>query len=203
LVMAWLNDVEKAREMGFSVQAVERKQTIPIDSLSITLTVDRVDQLEDGRLVVLDYKTGGNIDFKSWANTNIAEPQLPIYAAFLMGDAQVAAVCFAKVLLEKAGYAGISTSKGVLQGATLLEESRGRRIFAAAEFPNWPSVIAHWKNRITATAQAIKAGDAAVKFENEKQLTYCEVLPLLRLAERQLQFEHQQAESHQQVLGGL
>jgi exodeoxyribonuclease-5 len=42
-----------------------------------------------------------------------------------------------------------------------------------------------------------------VKFENEKQLTYCEVLPLLRLAERQLQFEHQQAESHQQVLGGL
>ena len=29
--------------------------------------------------------------------------------------------------------------------------------------------------------------------EHEKQLTYCEVLPLLRLAERQLQFEHHQA----------
>jgi probable DNA repair protein len=203
LVMAWLNDVEKAREMGFSVQAVERKQTIPIDSLSITLTVDRVDQLEDGRLVVLDYKTGGTIDFKNWANANISEPQLPIYAAFLMGDAEVAAVCFAKVLLEKAGYAGIAASKGVLQGATPLDENRGRKIFAEADFPNWPSVIAHWKNSITATAQAIKAGDAAVKFENEKQLAYCEVLPLLRLAERQLQFEYQQAELHQQVLGGL
>jgi exodeoxyribonuclease-5 len=162
-----------------------------------------VDQLEDGRLVVLDYKTGGNIDFKNWANTNIAEPQLPIYAAFLMGDAEVAAVCFAKVLLEKAGYAGIAASKGVLQGATSLEESRGRKIFAEADFPTWPSVIAHWKNSITATAQAIKAGDAAVKFENEKQLAYCEVLPLLRLAERQLQFEHQQAELQKQVLGGL
>ena len=196
LVTAWLNDVEKAREMGFAVQAVERKQTIPIDSLSITLTVDRVDQLEDGRLVVLDYKTGGTIDFKNWANAHIAEPQLPIYAAFLMGDAVVAAVCFAKVLLEKAGYAGIAANKGVLQGATSLDESRGRKIFAEADFPDWPSVIAHWKNSITATAQSIKAGDAAVKFENEKQLTYCEVLPLLRLAERQLQFEHQQ------VVGG-
>lgn len=193
LVTAWLNDVEKAREMGFAVQAVERKQTIPIDSLSITLTVDRVDQLEDGRLVVLDYKTGGMIDFKNWANANIAEPQLPIYAAFLMGDAEVAAVCFAKVLLEKAGYAGIAANKGVLQGATSLEESRGRKIFAEADFPDWSSVIAHWRNSITATAQAIKVGDAAVKFENEKQLAYCEVLPLLRLAERQLQFEHQQA----------
>ena len=203
LVTAWLNDVEKAREMGFVVQAVERKQTIPIDSLSITLTVDRVDQLEDGRLVVLDYKTGGKIDFKNWANANIAEPQLPIYAAFLMGDAEVAAVCFAKVLLEKAAYAGIAVSKGVLQGATPLEESRGRKIFAEADFPDWPSVIAHWKNSITATAQAIKAGDAAVKFENEKQLTYCEVLPLLRLAERQLQFEHQQAALHQQEAGGI
>lgn len=203
LVTAWLNDVEKAREMGFIVQAVERKQTIPIDSLSITLTVDRVDQLEDGRLVVLDYKTGGTIDFKNWANANISEPQLPIYAAFLMGDAEVAAVCFAKVLLEKAGYAGIAASKGVLQGATPLEESRGRKIFAEADFPDWPSVIAHWKNSITATAQSIKAGDAAVKFENEKQLAYCEVLPLLRLAERQLQFEHQQAALHQQVVGDL
>jgi len=203
LVTTWLNDVEKVRETGFTVQAVERKQTIPIDSLSITLTVDRVDKLEDGRLVVLDYKTGGTIDFKNWANTHISEPQLPIYAAFLMGDAEVAAVCFAKVLLEKSGYAGIAANKGILQGATSLEEPRGRAIFSEMDFPDWPAVIAHWKKSINATAQSIKAGDAAVKFENEKQLAYCEVLPLLRLAERQLQFEYQQAQQHQPLMGGV
>ena len=55
------------------------------------------------------------------------------------------------------------------------------------------AVLAHWKASIIATAQSIKAGDAAVKFEQEKQLTFCEVLPLLRLAERQLQFEYHQS----------
>lgn len=192
LVSAWLVDVEKARPMGFTVQAVERKQTIPIENILITLAVDRVDQLEDGRLMVMDYKTGNRIDFKNWAQANITEPQLPIYAAFLMGDAEVAAVCFAKVVTEKAGFAGIAASEDVVKGPLALNESKARKLFDEARFPDWPSVIAHWKASIIATAQSIKAGDAAVKFDNEKQLTYCEVLPLLRLAERQLQFEHQQ-----------
>ena len=193
LVMAWLVDIESARPMGFAVQAVERKQTIPIENILITLAVDRVDQLEDGRLLVMDYKTGSTIDFKNWAKANITEPQLPIYAAFLMGDAEVAAVCFAKVTTDKAGFAGIAASKDVIKGPLVLDEAKGRNVFNEADFPDWPSVIAHWKSSIIATAQSIKAGDAAVKFENEKQLTYCEVLPLLRLAERQLQFEHAQA----------
>ncbi len=193
LVTAWLVDIERARPMGFTVQAVERKQTIPIENILITLAVDRVDQLEDGRLLVMDYKTGSTIDFKNWAKANITEPQLPIYAAFLMGDAKVAAVCFAKVTTDKAGFAGMAASKDVIKGPLVLDEAKGRNVFNEADFPDWPSVIAHWKVSIVATAQSIKAGDAAVKFENEKHLAYCEVLPLLRLAERQLQFEHVQA----------
>ena len=41
----------------------------------------------------------------------------------------------------------------------------------------------------------LKAGEAAVKFDDEKLLAYCEVLPLLRLPERRLQFERGQAAS--------
>jgi hypothetical protein len=37
----------------------------------------------------------------------------------------------------------------------------------------------------------LKSGDAAVAFESENQLTFCDVTPLLRLPERQLQFERQ------------
>jgi len=54
-------------------------------------------------------------------------------------------------------------------------------------------VLAHWRTQITQTAQALKAGAAAVVFESEQDLAYCDVLPLLRLPERQLQFEQQQA----------
>jgi exodeoxyribonuclease-5 len=193
LITAWLVDIERARPLGFKVQAVERRQTITIENILITLAVDRVDLLDDGRLLVMDYKTGSTIDFKNWAKANITEPQLPMYAAFLMGDAEVAAVCFAKVLTDKAGFAGIASSKDVIKGPLVLDETRGRNVFNEAYFPDWPSVIAHWKTSMIATALSIKAGDAAVKFENEKQLAFCEVLPLLRLAERQLQFEHAQA----------
>lgn len=48
----------------------------------------------------------------------------------------------------------------------------------------------HWKKQITATALSLKAGDANVRFESENQLAFCDVSPLLRLPERQLQFEH-------------
>jgi exodeoxyribonuclease-5 len=66
-------------------------------------------------------------------------------------------------------------------------------LFDRERFPDWPSVLSHWRTQITRTAQALKAGDAAVVFESEQDLGYCDVLPLLRLPERQLQFEHQQA----------
>jgi len=190
LITAWLVDIECARPMRFSVQVVERRQTIPIESILITIAVDRVDLLEDGRLLVIDYKTGSTIDFKNWAKPNITEPQLPIYAAFLMGDAEVAAVCFAKVTIDKPGFAGIAASKDVVKGPLVLNELKGRKLFNEVDFPDWPSVLERWKASIISTALSIKAGDASVKFQNEKQLAYCEVLPLLRLAERQLQFEH-------------
>ena len=193
LVSAWLNEVEKQRPQGFTVLACEQESKLNIESISIKLVVDRIDKLDDGRLLVMDYKTGSQIDFKNWAQANISEPQLPIYAAFLMEGEEVAAVCFAKVALEKAGFAGVAAAEGLVQGATVFNEKRGRTIFAEETFPDWPAVIAHWQASITNTARALKAGDARVQFEQEKQLTYCEVLPLLRLAERQLQFEHRQA----------
>ena len=65
------------------------------------------------------------------------------------------------------------------------------------QFDDWQSLLSHWKASIEAIAQEIKLGEAAVRFYNEKDLMYCEVLPLLRLPERQLQFERFQKTSLQ------
>ena len=43
--------------------------------------------------------------------------------------------------------------------------------------------------RICEVAREVKDGVAAVVFEDEKDLQYCAVKPLLRLAERQTQFD--------------
>jgi probable DNA repair protein len=193
LVFAWLIEVEMLRPQGFTVQACEQEHNIQIEGISIKLIIDRIDRLDDGRLVVIDYKTGRQLDYKNWAQANITEPQLPIYAAFILQDAEnseVGAVCYAKVRPADNAFIGIAASEGLVQGATVFDDNRGRKTFDELNFPNWKSILTHWKTRITETAVSLKAGDAAVTFENENQLAFCDVTPLLRLPERQLQFEH-------------
>ncbi|TXI38616.1 MAG: hypothetical protein E6Q51_00790, partial [Methylophilus methylotrophus] len=158
----------------------------------VKLVIDRVDTLADGRLVVVDYKTGSMPDFKNWASDKISEPQLPIYAAFLLQDAEIAAVCFGKLRLTDGGFTGVAAEDDIVPGIKAFNHEKNK-LFDPEQFPDWPSVLSHWRTQITRTAQSLKAGDAAVIFESEQDLGYCDVLPLLRLPERQLQFEHQQA----------
>ncbi|MFA6040810.1 MAG: PD-(D/E)XK nuclease family protein, partial [Methylophilus sp.] len=193
LVYAWIVEADLLRPQDFSVTACEQEFKTSIEDISIKLVIDRIDTLDDGRLVVLDYKTGRNMDYKNWADAQITEPQLPIYAAFLLEGADIAAVCFAKVRSAEHAFVGIAASDNSVQGATVFDDKKGRKIFDENSFPHWDSIIQHWQTSITATAQALKAGDAAVIFQDEKQLAYCEVLALLRLPERQLQFERKHA----------
>jgi exodeoxyribonuclease-5 len=46
---------------------------------------------------------------------------------------------------------------------------------------------------LTSIAQEIKAGVASVTFNQEGDLDYCDVKPLLRLPERRMQFERRAA----------
>jgi probable DNA repair protein len=194
LVFAWLIEVEMLRPQGFTVMACEQKHSIEIEGISINLIIDRIDQLDDKQLVVIDYKTGSQLDYKNWAKTNITEPQLPIYAAFILQDAEsdIGAVCYAKLRTADNAFVGIAAKDTLIQGATVFNDTQGRKTFDEVNFPDWQSIIDHWKNSITATALSLKNGDAAVTFDSEKQLTFCDIKPLLRLPERQLQFEHQQ-----------
>ncbi|WP_137720076.1 PD-(D/E)XK nuclease family protein [Methylobacillus flagellatus] len=189
LVTAWLQDVELQRSPGFAVTALEKKDQILLEGITISLVVDRIDTLEDGRLVLMDYKTGQQLDFKNWAGARITEPQLPIYAAFVLQDSEIAAVCYARVRLDSNRFVGLAADADLLPGVAGLDDARIRKHFNPEQFPDWTSVRRHWRSSIEALAQQLKAGDAAVCFEQAKQLAYCEVLPLLRLPERQLQFE--------------
>ena len=72
---------------------------------------------------------------------------------------------------------------------TALDDKKGREVFAEREFADWPGVLVQWRERIARIALELKSGEAAVRFTSEKDLAYCEVLPLLRLPERQLQYE--------------
>ncbi|TXT25869.1 MAG: hypothetical protein FD131_4433 [Rhodocyclaceae bacterium] len=180
LVDVWLQ-VEAKRGLSFDVIACEAPAEVEIEGIKVKMIVDRIDQLADGRQVIIDYKTGAAIDTKNWAEQRITEPQLPIYAALVNED--VAAVVFAKVLLDKPAFAGVADEKDILPGVQGIGDDK-QKIFDPAEFPDWVAVITHWRERLHAVAKEVKQGRAGVVFADEKALQYCEVLPLLRLPER-------------------
>jgi exodeoxyribonuclease-5 len=180
LLEIWLQ-VEARRGVAFEVVACEAPAEVEIEGIKVKMVVDRIDRLADGRQIIIDYKTGAAIDTKNWAEQRITEPQLPIYAALVNED--VAAVVFAKVLLDKPGFAGVADEKDILPGVQGIGDDK-QKIFDPAEFPDWIAVITHWRERLHAAAKEVKEGQAGVVFANEKDLQYCEVLPLLRLPER-------------------
>lgn len=181
LLEVWLQ-VEAMRGQSFEVVACEAPAEVEIEGIKVRMIVDRIDQLADGRQVIIDYKTGAAIDTRNWAEQRITEPQLPIYAALVNED--VAAVVFAKVLLDKPGFSGVADEKDILPGVQGIGDDK-QKTFDPAEFPDWIAVITHWRERLHAVAKEVKQGQAAVMFANAKDLQYCEVLPLLRLPERQ------------------
>jgi exodeoxyribonuclease-5 len=70
---------------------------------------------------------------------------------------------------------------------------QARKMFDAEKFPEWHALLQHWRDSLEAIADEIRAGQAAVRFEDEERLAWCEVKPLLRLPERKLQLERGRA----------
>ena len=187
LLAVWL--ALEADRAPFAVAACEQESELEIEGIRVKTIIDRIDHLEDGRALILDYKTGSSIDTQNWASDRLTEPQLPIYAALALGgegDHPVAGAAFAKVLIDKPAFAGVAAEQALLPGVTGLDNDK-RKSFPAERFPDWPAVLDHWRARLLAVAGEVKAGDAAVRFADEAALRYCEVLPLLRLAERRQQ----------------
>lgn len=191
LMQYWLS--LEAERSDFTVQACEKKFLVELEGFNLNLTIDRIDRLvidhpADGGLVVIDYKTGSQVTHRSWADDRITEPQLPIYAAMALHGEQVVAVCLAKIRSDESKFIGIADEE-VLPGVQVLSKSRAGSPFE--RFVDWASLKQHWHTSLTAIAQEINSGLAAVTFAKESDLEYCDVKPLLRLPERLLQYESQ------------
>jgi exodeoxyribonuclease-5 len=187
LLATWL-EVEATRA-DFRVLACEERHRLDIEGLAISVVVDRVDELAGGRLAVIDYKSGRADRTGSWGAGRILEPQLPIYAALAFPDRAVAAVALARVTREEPAFLGVAADEGLLPGVKVLDQQRRR--YGEDDFPDWPALRATWAARIREVAGEVMDGVAAVVFKDEKDLQYCQVTPLLRLAERRRQLDEE------------
>jgi exodeoxyribonuclease-5 len=193
LLANWLA-VELQREQPFSVVSCEESIKVDIEGIVCNLQIDRIDELQDGRRIVIDYKTGAVAGYKSWAEMRITDPQLPIYAAIAQTNQTTSAVAFAKVQLDDSTFLGIASDDGLLPRVPGVDSRDGRKVFSADEFADWQAVLAHWRSSIQEIALEVKYGTAAVIVADAADLRYCDVLPILRLAERCAQWENVVAE---------
>ena len=73
----WLA-LEKKRP-PFQVIEQETERSLELSGLRLRLKIDRIDQLEDGGQLLIDYKTGMT-SIQDWLTERLRQPQLPLYA---------------------------------------------------------------------------------------------------------------------------
>lgn len=177
LAREWLT-TEKMRG-EFAVIATEDKRNIEIGGLALTTRLDRVDQLEDGRRIVIDYKTGAAAA-GAMLGERPNEPQLPLY--LITAEPDAAAVAFARVKTGSMQFIALARDSDLLPEVKAFAESRQRSFSSHA---SWEQLVAAWRTDLAHIAASFCGGDAQVD-PRKYPLTCrdCEVQSFCRIYER-------------------
>lgn len=143
-----LIDWERTRE-PFAPRALEYPTHLALAGHRLPLRLDRIDRLQDGRLLVLDYKSGRPLPFDAHDERPV-QPQLAAYALAL--GAEVAAVAMLYFGGPTLAVRGVADRPGRLP--------RLRGLPAGLD---WQVVQEQWRERLDTLAQEFIDGHAAVE----------------------------------------
>jgi probable DNA repair protein len=175
LLQPWMQQ-EKSRP-PFEQVASEQEMSIDLAGLPLKMRLDRVDTLPDGRLLLIDYKTG-ETNIKSWSGEKPKEPQLPLYALSL--NNQCAGIAFAQINAKGSMFKGIGELTEAVDG--ILAPAKIRN----SDLPdNWVEMGEHWESVLTELSQEFQQGLSRVHYKDNNAMNYSEHLfPLNRFPER-------------------
>ena len=166
LLRQWLS-IERDRS-AFKVIATEEWKIVQFQDIELHLRVDRIDELADGRCVIIDYKTGV-VSKNDWESDRPNDPQLPLYA--VTNEQEVAAIAFGSLKRGKLGFVGQADSNEILpdikQDNDLL----------------WKDRLNQWKQVLVRLANDFRQGKATVE-PTVIACRYCELHSLCRIYER-------------------
>ncbi|HET7923879.1 MAG TPA: PD-(D/E)XK nuclease family protein, partial [Rhodanobacteraceae bacterium] len=132
----------------FRVRAVEQRATATIGPLTFDVRIDRVDELADGTLAIVDYKTNERATSAEWFGPRLRDAQVPLYAS--QSTERVGAAVVARLTPAEVRYFGFWPD------ATF----PGRA--AKAANPSTEAQLATWRTQLTELAGEIAAGDTRI-----------------------------------------
>lgn len=175
LAREWLNREKKRSD--FEVIAIEDKRSVEIGGLLLSTRLDRVDELGDGRRIIIDYKVRAPL-VTTMLGERPEEPQLPLYLVTTEPDAL--AVAFAQVRMGDMRFAALAGGSDLLPGSKALSESR-----LGDQYSSWEELVAGWRVDLAFIATSFSSGHAEV---DPKKFPYtcrnCDLQSFCRIDER-------------------
>jgi ATP-dependent helicase/nuclease subunit B len=166
LLLEWMT-TEEAPRRAFTVTHAETTVPLTLAAHTLNLRLDRVDQLEDGSALVIDYKTGAMASPAALRDGQGAAlyPQLPAYALAMGATTRVEGVAFARVARDKLGLRGLARveadpiSTNTWRTEPAAGQARPQMQIKAAE---WDALLMQWQQALSASVSAFAAGEAGV-----------------------------------------
>lgn len=157
----------------FRVREIEQWHQVKLGDLEVSMRVDRIDELADGRLIVIDYKTG-RVNPADWYGERPGDPQLPLYA--ITADGSVAAIAYASLKHGDYRFAGLAEDDGLLADVkAAMDKGTGELL--------WETQLQQWRTVLGGLARDFLEGKAAVDPKDHSSCRYCDLHTLCRIHE--------------------
>jgi len=173
-------ELEKLRK-PFEAIAFEKEFLPEIEGQPVRLVIDRIDRLQNGKLAIIDYKTG-KVSPGKWFGDRPEDPQLPLYA--ISSGQTPDAVVLAVVREDGCQYRGISRREGIFPG---LPPKTGKAnqplIDAGAQLP---AAMEQWRATLHRLMREFLDGEASIDPKNGRNTcanSYCKLQSLCRINE--------------------
>ncbi|MDG2088625.1 MAG: PD-(D/E)XK nuclease family protein [Arenicellaceae bacterium] len=172
LIHAWLK-VERSRKEPFTINDTEKKFSGSIFGIDVNLSLDRVDHLDDGNRLVIDYKTGKPV-LSNLFSERPEEPQLLLYQVAL--DQQDHNKNNTGI-----GYGVINVGKPTL--AAVLPQGQDVSVIGgrkSSDCGDWTLLSQRWISIIELFAEEFNAGHAAIT-PSKNACRYCDLKAVCRI----------------------
>lgn len=167
IILSWLN-FEKTRP-PFKVVSIEDTCFLNLQGVKIKLRIDRVDQLEDGSYLILDYKTGESRT-TDWHGDRPRDPQLPLY--LIAHKAPVSGISFAQINVRKQTLAGLHNGEHAIKEAAGFKAIGDERVKdSRITLPEpWQGAKNYWQTNIEALLSQFLSGKCNVDYRDNTSL---------------------------------